>query len=118
MAIMSQVIANGLINQNNQKIRGDIKMSNNDWTKYLQINCRTCAHATPREDSTWHCARWDAEIPQANQPDGCRAHVLHPDLVPWTLEGGDGVNATYRVGGHAVTNGEGGASSWEIIAHA
>lgn len=93
-------------------------MSNNDWTKYLQINCRTCSHATPREDGLWHCARWDAAIPKATQTEGCRAHVLHPDLVPWQLEGGDGTNAIYNIAGHSVTNGEGGVSSWEIIAHA
>jgi hypothetical protein len=86
--------------------------------KATSISCRTCSHATPKDDSTWHCARWDAEIPQANQPVGCRAHVLHPDLVPWQLEGGDGINAVYHINGDSVTNGEGGASSWEIIAHA
>lgn len=83
-----------------------------------EISCRTCSHATAMDDSTWRCERWQSTIPNEAQAEGCRAHVLHPDLVPWTLEGGDGVNATYRIGGQSVTNGEGGASSWEIIAHA
>jgi hypothetical protein len=26
------------------------------------VNCRTCAHATPQDDSTWHCERYDATI--------------------------------------------------------
>ena len=34
-------------------------------------NCRTCAHATPKSDSTWHCARWDDSIPLDAQRTGC-----------------------------------------------
>lgn len=94
-------------------------MSNNDWTKYLQINCRTCAHSTPTENSEWVCELHGGHaIPVEFQRQGCRAHVLHPDLVPWQLEGGDGINAVYHINGASVTNGEGGTSSWEIIAHA
>lgn len=54
--------------------------------KTEQVNCRTCAHATATPESTWHCSRWDAEVPTDAQREGCRAHVLHPDLVPWKLD--------------------------------
>lgn len=86
--------------------------------KVERISCRTCAHATAKDDTTWHCARWDATIPQQSQPAGCRSHVLHPDTVPWAMTDGDGTNATYTINGASVVNGEGGTSSWEIIAHA
>ena len=81
-------------------------------------SCRTCAHATPRKDSTWYCERWEADIPYSAQPDGCPAHVLHPDMVPWKM--GDAVDdwtANYIIDGQAVANGESGFSSSEIIAN-
>lgn len=48
-----------------------------------EANCRTCAHSTPKDDSTWHCAHWDAAIPSKAQKAGCESHILHPDLTPW-----------------------------------
>lgn len=80
-----------------------------------EINCRTCAHYTAMPDSTNHCARWDATIPKEALADGCRSHVLHPDLVPWKMVGGDGVNAVFDVHGVEVTNGEGGKASKDLI---
>ena len=48
------------------------------------VNCRTCAHSTAMEDSTWRCELHDAnDIPVEFQHEGCPSHVLHPDLVPW-----------------------------------
>jgi hypothetical protein len=72
-----------------------------------KVNCRTCAHATPTEQSTWHCARHDADgIPTEFQRGGCGDHVLHPDLVPWRLAGSDGQHiAVYEIGGRMVKNG-------------
>lgn len=71
------------------------------------VNCRTCAHATPTEQSTWHCARHDADgIPTGFQHKGCADHVLHPDLVPWRLAGSDGAHiAVYEIDGRMVKNG-------------
>jgi CRISPR/Cas system-associated exonuclease Cas4 (RecB family) len=88
-----------------------------------EVNCRTCAHVTPREDSTWHCARHDAgDIPTQFQREGCAAHVLHPDLVPWKmLDSGNPWEAVYEIDGKPVRNGEGDAfcfSSVELIAGA
>lgn len=83
-----------------------------------QVNCRTCAHSTALENSTWHCSKWDSEIPVDAQHDGCESHVLHPDLVPWRLMDGDGVNAVFEIEGEAVVNGEGGYASTELVANA
>jgi hypothetical protein len=48
-----------------------------------EVNCRTCTNSTAREDGTWHCAEYDVTLDFENQKQGCEAHVLHPDLVPW-----------------------------------
>jgi hypothetical protein len=86
-------------------------------------NCRTCAHVTPREDSTWHCARYDAgNIPLDHQRTGCDSHVLHPDLVPWQmLDSPNQWEAVYEIDGTPIRNGEGDAfcfTSHELIANA
>lgn len=81
----------------------------------MQRNCRTCAHSTAQPDGTWHCARWDDAIPAANQYTGCDSHVIHPDMTPWKLLGGDGVSAEYEHNGQRFINGEGGASSLDIM---
>lgn len=88
--------------------------------KIAEVNCRTCAHATPQLNSTWYCSRWKDTIPTANQYEGCPSHVLHPDLVPWALDmsnplGGD-YSGVYIIDGKPVVNGEGGYSSKEILA--
>lgn len=72
------------------------------------VNCRTCAHSTPRADSTWHCAKWDAEIPFEAQLEGCESHVLHPDMVPWKLdtEASSMDEAVWIIDGKPVRNGE------------
>jgi hypothetical protein len=92
------------------------------WEKTTKhVNCRTCAHATAKSDSTWHCARWDDVIPVDAQHTGCESHVLHPDLVPWQRK--DGPNewtAIYMIDGKEVANGHPGNgvySSREILAN-
>lgn len=81
-------------------------------------NCRTCAHATPLENSTWRCERHDAEdIPYRFQLEGCDDHVLHPDMVPWSMEPSeDGRHATWLIDGRRVLNGPDGYKSREIVA--
>jgi hypothetical protein len=85
------------------------------------VNCRTCAHATALQDSTWHCARWDAVIPLDTQKEGCESHVLHPDLVPWKRKDGpDEFTAIYEINGVDLANGEGDANvytSKELLAN-
>jgi hypothetical protein len=86
------------------------------------VNCRTCAHATPLSDSTWHCAKWDDVIPVEAQHNGCESHVLHPDLVRWKrLDGPDQWTAIYEIEGQKVANGapaEGVYGSAELLANA
>ncbi len=79
------------------------------------VNCRTCAHSTATDQGTWHCERWDADIPDDVQREGCDSHVLHPDLVPWRWVDGDGVSAVYEIEGRQVCNGDGGVKSRELI---
>lgn len=89
--------------------------------KTQYANCRTCAHATAKPDSTWHCARWDDVIPLDAQHTGCESHVLHPDLVPWQRKPGpDEWKAIYVINGKDVANGQPGDgvfSSREILAN-
>lgn len=82
-----------------------------------EVNCRTCSHATATKESTWVCERWGSEIPKDAQYEGCRAHVFHPDLVPWKIveEKSDDWNACYLIGDQMVINGENGYSSKEIL---
>lgn len=82
-----------------------------------EVNCRTCSHATAHEDSTWHCARHDGEVPVDFQRTGCDSHVLHPDLVPWEMVDGDGVHAFWMIDGNKIQNGEDGFKSTEIVAN-
>lgn len=71
-----------------------------------EVNCRTCSHVTAKPDGTWHCARWDALIPDEDaQLAGCDDHVLHPDLVPWQMQPSeDGLTATWIIDGKPVLN--------------
>jgi len=86
------------------------------------VNCRTCAHSTAKENSTWRCERHDGDdIPVEFQRAGCESHVLHPDLVPWQRKDGlDEWTAVYVIEGRDVANGEGDAhvyTSREILAN-
>lgn len=71
------------------------------------VNCRTCAHSTPKPDSTWRCERHQADgIPVEFQQTGCESHVLHPDVVPWKQKDGlDEWTAVYEIDGRDVANG-------------
>lgn len=86
------------------------------------VNCRTCAHSTAKENSTWRCERHDGDdMPVEFQRTGCESHVLHPDLVPWQRKDGlDEWTAVYVIEGRDVANGEGDAhvyTSQEILAN-
>jgi hypothetical protein len=81
-----------------------------------EVNCRTCAHVTPKEDSTFECALWDAQIPNDHQLTGCECHVLHPDLVPWKqLPSNDSCIAIYEIDGKKVGNGKSGKGIFSSI---
>jgi hypothetical protein len=83
------------------------------------VNCRTCAHSTATEASTWVCERHNGnEIPVQWQREGCESHVLHPDMVPWKRkEAEDQWHAIYWIDGKEVLNGEAGFGSKEILAN-
>jgi hypothetical protein len=87
--------------------------------KTKHVNCRTCAHSTAMDDSTWRCERHDADaIPVEFQRVGCDSHVLHPDLVPYQRKDSpDGNHAVYVIDGVDVINGENGYKSSEIVAN-
>ena len=90
--------------------------------KTQNVNCRTCAHSTAKEDSTWRCERHDADgIPVEFQREGCESHVLHPDLVPWKMkESPWNWIAVYEIDGRDTANGEPDAhiySSKELLAN-
>ena len=84
-----------------------------------QGNCRTCAHATAKADSTWRCERHNSEnIPLDYQRTGCDSHTIHPDLVPYKRKEADSQwEAIYVINGKDVLNGEAGYSGQEIIAN-
>lgn len=44
-----------------------------------EVNCRTCAHATPEQDGTWTCAL-DRSFGTA-----CEQHLFNPYAMPWEL---------------------------------
>jgi len=49
-----------------------------------EVNCRTCAHSTPNDESgKWDCAKWGAEIPGNAQQAGCDEHLYIPVLVTY-----------------------------------
>jgi hypothetical protein len=48
------------------------------------VNCRTCAHSTPRVDGAdgqWHCALEDVALDPFTQADGCNGHRFIPILL-------------------------------------
>lgn len=83
-----------------------------------EVNCRTCAHSTAKQDSTFYCERWGDTIPYHAQLDGCPSHVLHPDLVPWELDQDASTDliALYNIDGKPIKNGDGHFASSELIA--
>lgn len=87
------------------------------------VNCRTCANATAKLESTWHCEKWNDFIPMDAQHTGCESHVLHPDLVPWKrIDSTDEWTAIYVIDGVQVANGnpetDGVFASTELLANA
>lgn len=74
-----------------------------------EVNCRTCAHATPRTDldgAVWACERGHAEIQRPRSSHGC--HRFIPALLANVAEpvDSDGDAVTYRTSsGAQFTNG-------------
>lgn len=88
----------------------------NEPTK--EVNCRTCAHSTAKEDSTWYCEKWKDTIPVDAQYNGCDSHVFHPELVPYEFKPAkDEWHAIYIINNKEVLNGADGYYSTEIAAN-
>jgi CRISPR/Cas system-associated exonuclease Cas4 (RecB family) len=84
------------------------------WTK--QINCRTCAHSTAKNDSSFLCESYNFVLHPSHQKRACDQHVLHPEMVPWERkESNDSQSATYVINGQEFVNGKGGLYTSEIL---
>ena len=87
--------------------------------KPQDVTCRSCSHITFHRDGATTCAQYECEIPKEAQQAGCEAHILHPDLVPWTMDIQDG-KVYWIIDGKPVCNGEPDASvfsSKEILSN-
>jgi CRISPR/Cas system-associated exonuclease Cas4 (RecB family) len=84
-----------------------------------EVNCRTCAHSTATEESTWTCARHGENVmPTDWMREAHDCHALHFDLVPWLMAYMDNSGApVFIIDGAEVVNGPGGFSSSEIVAN-
>jgi CRISPR/Cas system-associated exonuclease Cas4 (RecB family) len=79
-----------------------------------EVNCRTCAHSTATEESTWTCARHaENVIPTDWQREAHDCHALHCDLVPWPVAYDASGDAVHTIDGVEVR----GFSSAEIVAN-
>lgn len=78
--------------------------------KLPPVNCRTCMHATPVENSTWHCERYDINITEDQQRWGCQSHLYNPSLLPSHTEVLDSGEYWYsfilKNTGETITTGE------------
>ena len=84
-----------------------------------EVNCRTCAHATPvvHDESLsrdaggpWRCAVHDGEVPLDFQRVGCKGHRYIPPLLEPSgakAVSTDGTIVTYDVNGREFKNGDG-----------
>lgn len=91
-------------------------------TQAAEVNCRTCARATPMTDSTgaeWQCSLSTVGmIPIASQRTGCKQHLYIPPLIRNLGEPVDGgeEHVVYRTAEGEFTNGPApGFSSVEIF---
>lgn len=51
-----------------------------------EINCRTCAHATPETDGSWSCRLNNADIYRDAMYTGCAEHVFNPYLLSQKIQ--------------------------------
>lgn len=73
-----------------------------------EVNCRTCAHASPVANGQWHCDRHSSNVDDQTQREGCAEHLFIPALVPYAepVDGGPNwVAYKHRDTGQMFTNG-------------
>lgn len=83
------------------------------------VSCRSCSHVTFERTGEVTCAHWETTVPFEHQVGGCECHIIHPDLVPWTMECTDEGKVFWVIDGQKVQNGEPDAnvySSRELLA--
>ena len=51
--------------------------------KIADVQCRSCLHSTPVEAGQWHCAKFNQNVPDHFQVQGCDNHLFIPSLVPF-----------------------------------
>lgn len=75
--------------------------------KIAQVNCRTCCHATPDKDASWHCEMHGKKITFKDQLKGCEQHLYIPDLVPFAsaVDGSSSHIDYAKADGTTFTNG-------------
>jgi len=88
----------------------------------VQVNCRTCVHATPEMDGDgrWSCARHRKDIGTDEQRKGCAEHRLIPDLILWAKATGadereNWIEYTLPDGGKFQNGGAMGWTSAELV---
>jgi hypothetical protein len=86
-------------------------------TQPAEFNCRTCCHATPKEDGKWHCHEHDKELSADDQRKGCDSHLFIPALVHGTAIDADVGFVEYLLKGTGETfkNGPAHVSSREVV---
>lgn len=76
--------------------------------KIPEINCRTCAHATPEKDGdgAWSCSKGNAF------GTVCSGHIFNPYMMPWEIDDAGPDWVQYVTGeGEVVRNGNGNSLS-------
>jgi hypothetical protein len=78
------------------------------------VNCRTCAHASPAENGGWSCGQSKPEI---KTQAGCDSHLYIPPLIPYAkpVDGGEAHVVYEKPDGSQFTNGPDGWSSQELF---
>lgn len=80
-----------------------------------EANCRTCCHATPVENSAWHCQMHNKNVTTEQQREGCDQHLMIPSLVPFgePTDGGENwVAYKHRITGTPFVNGPAGIQDY------
>jgi len=60
-------------------------------------HCRSCLHASPIADGTWHCARHNLSLTRREQEAGCVAHLFIPDFIAGEQEDAGEDWVSYRL---------------------
>jgi ribosomal protein S27E len=77
-----------------------------------EINCRTCAHSSPKEEGGWECIHKE-NISSSDQRHPCDRHVFLPQLVPLEQLDADAVAGTISYDQHII-NGPGAIASVDL----